>query len=257
MGVTVKKGITSSPSDVVDDTTPTLGGDLDGGGFDITNVDNTSSESFTADPDGTYAATTGYSFGDGGVRIYEESADTLIFQLAGAKRFRFSTSSITTNSTNGSALVFGNATATLPTLCPVKGDLDTGIGRVAADALSLVSGGMEAVRFAEVSGGVLQSNSAISGITADVGSAQGGSPLVSTVNEISVCANAGDSVTAPACITGLSHLLTIVNNGANACDVFPASGDNLGAGVDTAISLASGANITYRSYDDTNWFTVT
>ena len=96
----------------------------------------------------------------------------------------------------------------------------------------------------------------ITGITADTGSIQGGSPLTGSVNEISVCANAGDAVTLPLAVGGFSYDVTIINNGANASDVFPALGDDLGAGVNTASSLAAGASITYRSYDDTNWIVV-
>jgi hypothetical protein len=93
------------------------------------------------------------------------------------------------------------------------------------------------------------------GITADVGSAQGGSPITKDINQISTCANAGDSITLPTAAAGLT--VTIINNGANAADVFPASGDNCGGGVDTAVSLAAGANITYVAYDATTWVAVT
>jgi len=93
------------------------------------------------------------------------------------------------------------------------------------------------------------------GITADVGSIQGGSPLTTEYNEISTCANAGDAVTMPPASPGLKRV--IINNGANACDVFPASGDNLGAGANTAVSLAAGANITYFAHDNTNWVSLT
>jgi hypothetical protein len=93
----------------------------------------------------------------------------------------------------------------------------------------------------------------VTGITADVGSVQGGSPLTGAVNEIAVCANIGDAVTLPLAVAGFSYDVTIINNGANAADVFPALGDDLGGGVNIAASLAAGASITYRSYDDTNW----
>lgn len=96
--------------------------------------------------------------------------------------------------------------------------------------------------------------STTAGITADTGSAQGGSPLTSDINQISVCANAGDSVTMPTAVAGLD--IVVINNGANSADVFPASGDNLGAGVDTAVALASGATIRYVAYDATNWAAV-
>ena len=96
-------------------------------------------------------------------------------------------------------------------------------------------------------------HSVTSGITADVGSVQGGSPITTDINEISTCATAGDSITLPTAIAGVSLRITIINNGVEAADVFPAASDDLGAGVDTAVSLAAGSNITYASYDDTNW----
>ena len=89
-------------------------------------------------------------------------------------------------------------------------------------------------------------------ITADVGSIQGGSPITKDVNQISVCANAGDSITLPTAAAGL--MVTIINNGAQACDVFPAASDDCGAGANTAVSLAAAANITYQAFDATTWF---
>lgn len=103
---------------------------------------------------------------------------------------------------------------------------------------------------AVIVGGITQ-NSVTSGITADVGSSQGDGVLTSEINEISTCANVGDAVTLPSAIGGQS--VTVINNGANAADVFPASSDNLGAGVDTAESLSAGSTITYVNYDATNW----
>lgn len=91
------------------------------------------------------------------------------------------------------------------------------------------------------------------GATADAGSAQGGLPIVTGITEISTVGTTGDSTTLPTAVAG--YVVRIINNGANACDVFPASGDNAGAGVDTAVSLAAGNNITYVSYDATNWET--
>jgi hypothetical protein len=93
----------------------------------------------------------------------------------------------------------------------------------------------------------------VAGATADVGSAQGGLPITTGITEISTVGTVGDSTTLPSAEAGM--IVRIINNGANACDVFPASGDNAGAGVDTAVSLAAGANITYVAYDVTNWET--
>lgn len=94
------------------------------------------------------------------------------------------------------------------------------------------------------------------GITADVSSVQGGRPLTASINEISVCANVGDAVTLLPAVSGLRQ--TIINNGANACDVFPNVGDNLGVGANSSVPLAAGANVTYVCYDfATNWVALT
>jgi hypothetical protein len=92
-------------------------------------------------------------------------------------------------------------------------------------------------------------------ITANTGSTQAtGEALYDGFNIVTVCANVGDAVTMPEAVLG--RLVRIINNGANACDVFPAVGDNLGAGANTAVSLAAGANIGYFAYDTTNWSTL-
>jgi|GEM_PF-4779561 len=92
-------------------------------------------------------------------------------------------------------------------------------------------------------------------LTADASSIQGGTPLTSFINEISVCATAGDAVTLPTAVAGLE--IIVVNNGVATCDVFPASGDILNGGtVDLAESLAIGAKIRYVAYDATNWISV-
>ena len=91
-----------------------------------------------------------------------------------------------------------------------------------------------------------------SGITASTTQTQGQQPLTKDVNEISVVANANDTVTLPAAMA-YSRTITIINNGANTLQIFPASGDNAGAGVNTAVTLASGSNVRYTNFDITNW----
>ena len=90
-----------------------------------------------------------------------------------------------------------------------------------------------------------------SGITASTTQTQGQQALVAEVNEVSTVANANDVVTLPAAAVG--RRCVIMNNGANTLQIFPASGDNLGAGVDTSTTLASGSNVVYQAYDATNW----
>ncbi len=95
-------------------------------------------------------------------------------------------------------------------------------------------------------------HSVASGLTASVTQTQGQQALTKDVNEISTCANANDVVTMPAA-TAFSRSIKIINNGAQILQIFPATGDNLGAGVNTSVTLASGANVCYTNYDVTNW----
>lgn len=75
------------------------------------------------------------------------------------------------------------------------------------------------------------------GITAAVGSTQEtGVELLYRAVEIEVCANAGDAVTMPYAKPGMC--MSIVNHGAEAADVFPASGDAFnGVTADAAFAL--------------------
>ncbi len=89
-------------------------------------------------------------------------------------------------------------------------------------------------------------------ITAGTTQTQGQVPLTKDVNEVSVVANANDVVTMPTA-PAYSRTITIINNGANTLQIFPATGDDLGAGVNTSVTLASGANVRYTNYNVTNW----
>ena len=164
-----------------------------------------------------------------------------------------SVGAIQSRRTDGYVLSDNAPTGTVPNLIPKRDDQDSGVGSAGADQPCVVAGGVNAVTYIE-NGGVLQLTQITAGITANTGSSQGDGPITSSYNEISVCANAGDAVTLPSAVAG--YKVTIINNGAQACDVFPASSDNAGAGADTAVSLAAGANITYLAYDATNWATV-
>ncbi len=101
--------------------------------------------------------------------------------------------------------------------------------------------------------GTVRLDSVTAGITADPVQVQGNGALTTILNEVSVCANVGDVVTLPTAVAGLK--CRIINNGANALGIFPAAGDNLGAGVNTrrAADLAAGSNLYYEAYDITNW----
>lgn len=88
-------------------------------------------------------------------------------------------------------------------------------------------------------------------ITASTTQTQGQGALTTEVNNVATCANANDTVTLPAAVAGRNCV--IFNNGAQTLQIFPASGDDLGAGVNTATTLAAGSNRRYVAYDATNW----
>jgi hypothetical protein len=93
------------------------------------------------------------------------------------------------------------------------------------------------------------------GVTAATGSSQGDGAITATFVEIATCANAGDAVTLPSAAAG--KLVVIANNGANSCDVFPASGDKIdGGSANAAQALAAGSNRIYICQDATDWDTV-
>ncbi len=154
---------------------------------------------------------------------------------------------------NGAIMVDAAASATVPTLVPDKTDLNTGIGSAGADQLSLVAGALEAVRFTEASSHILIDNEIHTGLTASVTQTQaGGLQILSSNNEIATVANNGDAVTLPVARAG--RIIEIINNnGVFAMQVFPAVGDNLGAGIDQPKILDQNTAVTFRAIDSTNW----
>ena len=90
-----------------------------------------------------------------------------------------------------------------------------------------------------------------SGITASTTQTQGQQPLTTDINEISTVANTNDTVTLPAAVTASE--IVVINNGVNTLQIFPASGDDVGDGVNVATNLSSGSNVTFIAIDATNW----
>ncbi len=88
-------------------------------------------------------------------------------------------------------------------------------------------------------------------ITASITQTQGQQALTTDINEISTCANANDTVTLPAALAGRSCL--VINNGAQTLQVFPASGDNLGAGLNTSTTIVAGSRKLFVAFNSTDW----
>jgi hypothetical protein len=93
------------------------------------------------------------------------------------------------------------------------------------------------------------------GVTAHTGSSQGDGAISSTFVEIATVGTTGDAVTLPSAAAG--KLVIIANNGANSCDVFPASGDKIdGGSANAALALAAGSNRIHICQDGTDWDTI-
>jgi hypothetical protein len=97
-------------------------------------------------------------------------------------------------------------------------------------------------------------SSVAAAVTAGTTQSQGQGPLTAEINIVTVCANANDVVTLPAAAAGLWCL--VANKGAETLQVFPASGDDLGAGVNTSTTIAAAGKKLWAAYDATTWLPV-
>jgi len=73
------------------------------------------------------------------------------------------------------------------------------------------------------------------GIIASTTQTQGNGSLTAAVNEIATVANDGDTVTLPIISEGFE--ISIINNGAKELQIFPASGNDLGNGLNASVKL--------------------
>lgn len=136
----------------------------------------------------------------------------------------------------------------------LRGRVYTGTSQVqltdATGNLSTTSGTFSG---AAVFGGDVSYTDIAATVTADVGSAQGSGVTSTTLTRVSTAAVAGDAVTLPAAVAGLTYV--VCNHAAaNAIDVFPASGDQLNnVTANNAISLAAGECMQCWAFNATNW----
>lgn len=94
------------------------------------------------------------------------------------------------------------------------------------------------------------------GVTASATDSQGQQQLSVTSGKENVIwqfstVGSGHVATLPTAVAGLSVL--VINSGANALKLYPASGDNLGAGLNTSTTIAAGGKQIFTAYDATNW----
>lgn len=93
------------------------------------------------------------------------------------------------------------------------------------------------------------------GLTASTTQTQGGGlALTNVVNDVTTVANANDAVVLPT--AAADNRTTVFNNGANVLQVFPASGDNLGNGVNASTTIDPGEFGVFTAKDSTNLISV-
>jgi hypothetical protein len=192
------------------------------------------------------------AFGDADTGFYESADDTLKVSIDGTARFVWAANSFNSEVATGPAMLNVASGALIPVFTPDRSDSDTGLASAGADILTLPVGGVEALRLAEVSSRIIQTNANHVGLTASVTQTQGGGlALLSSYNEVATVANEGDALTAFAVTEGIR--LVVINNGANGLQLFPASGDDIGAGVNAAITISANSAAVFLGRDATNW----
>jgi len=99
-----------------------------------------------------------------------------------------------------------------------------------------------------------------SGLTASTTQTQaGGLALTAQINDISVIANDSDAVTLPSLTSTGSLTIFVLNDdtsGSNVLQIFPASGDNLGAGLNISLILEVNESVVFTGVDATDWHVV-
>jgi len=91
------------------------------------------------------------------------------------------------------------------------------------------------------------------GITASTTQSQGQQPLTKEINHVATVANANDVVTLPAAAAG--KVVTVLNQGANTLQIFPASGDDIDDGsTDASTTLATLKHAVFFAVDATSWY---
>lgn len=107
------------------------------------------------------------SFGDGNCGFYEQSDNIIAISLNGNAQWIFNSTGFISTNTLGALIKKAVGSATIPTYT-FKDDIDTGIGRAAADALSFIAGGVEAHRITEATGSITHVLIDDVGITGDL-----------------------------------------------------------------------------------------
>lgn len=95
----------------------------------------------------------------------------------------------------------------------------------------------------------------VEGISASTTQTQGQAPVKSSLVRVLVVANADDVITLREPELGMDQV--IMNLGANALQIFPASGDDLGFGLNVSMRIQPGGGVWFVGIDANTWHLVT
>lgn len=167
------------------------------------------------------AATPTLSFGDGDTGFYERTDDDIGIAIGGFLRWSINSTDLTSTNTSGGLLTRAAATATLPAHA-FRDDSNTGMGRAAADQLSLIAGGVELMRLTQndASADQITSNSEISITIAD------------TVNSAGLTVNQNDTTNNP-------NAATIINAGTGSGLFIDQNGNGIALDIDAESTTAN------------------
>lgn len=217
---------------------------LIGGGVEIARASEGTNDQFLV-IDGS-AAGPGYSFiSDPDTGFFLSNPATIDIATAGTSHFEFASTAFGGKVAGGPRILDELSTDSNPTLIPHKAATDIGIGGDGANTLSLIISGIDGLKFADFTGSIIQIPDAAPSVTATAGGGQGSATtLVTSYNVIDSVVSTGDSVKLPGTFFSGS-ILFVKNDGANSMDIFPATGDDLGQGTNTAEALAAGVGVAY------------
>ena len=148
---------------------------------------------------------------------------------------------------NRPAVLDESASNTNPTFAPLGNSPTSGLGGQGS-SVSLIAFSKPAIEVTSLNAKILQAYETDRTVTAFAGGGQGSATILdSSFNILTTVASPADSVKLPALFQGNDPctVVYIKNDGANAADVFPATGDDLGAGVNTAVSVAAGESVSF------------
>ena len=156
---------------------------------------------------------------------------------------------------NRPAVLDESTSNTNPVFAPLGNSPTSGLGGQGS-SVSLIAFSKAAIVATSLNSQILQGYQASTALTAFATGGQTNAVILgSSYNVLATVATTGDSVKLPVLFVAgdPATVIYIKNDGANAADVFPGLGDDLGAGLNTAESLAAGASVSYIATAGSTW----